>query len=383
MTSDFATRSRQFHDALYEALSGPDTVVTDTGALDRLSQLVVRCRAVAGEHEHVGEALDALDAITRREDVDAGLSEAAALFASPQRFREALYFARCLDHDPTAALELMGAQGYVAAATVPVAAYAGLAAEQAALLDTATFATLWREPGRLRWMIDMADAWRRDYVPAYQLAHAAYNKAVADIAGSADALQNQVEALEKLNRLRKLGAPVAEVALLRFHELEQLYACAANDAHLGDALQVSPTCDQCGFRIGDEAPAAEAEQVSSAIDAALAMQMARLQQRVVGRLRAQPVGRNGGNVDRFVEAVQTSDVAGLAQVLDEGLVGFIEDVLDTPEPRVNLIDRLAREHPEVTTDNLAAVVESFRRIAAEELAQNGGRLRIGVEEEPA
>ena len=69
-------------------------------------------------------------------------------------------------------------------------------------------------------------------------------------------------------------------------------------------------------------------------------------------------------------------------MLDEGFLGFIDDLLDTPEPRVNLIERLSREHPEITPENLDAAVESFRRIAADEVARGGGRVRIGVEEEP-
>jgi hypothetical protein len=277
----------------------------------------------------------------------------------------------------------MHARGYVAAATVPVAAYADLATRQAALLDATTFATLWREPGRLHSMIEQADSWRRDYIPAYQRAHATYNDAITTIAQTADALQLQVEALEKLNRLRNLGAALAEPDILHFHEFAQLYACPANTAHLDDTLQAAPICDQCGFRLGDEAPTAESERVTGAIGTALSTQIARLDERVATRLRAGPAIRNGDNVARFVQAIEARDSAALAQVLDEGLLGFIEDLLDTPEPRVNLIARLAHEHPEVTPDNLDAVVESFRRIAAEEVARNGGRVRIGADEEPA
>src|SRR5687768_3251998 len=112
MTADFAARSRQFQVALFEALA--DGNETDNGAalLDTLSRLVERCRAGAGGHEHVVEALDALDSIAGSPDEESAVSEAAALFASPPLFRDALFFARCLDRDAASALELMNARGY-------------------------------------------------------------------------------------------------------------------------------------------------------------------------------------------------------------------------------------------------------------------------------
>jgi hypothetical protein len=193
----------------------------------------------------------------------------------------------------------------------------------------------------------------------------------------------QVEAIEKLNRLRKLGPPLAEDVLLQFQDLESLYACAAGAEQLTDTLQTTPVCEYCGFRLGDEAPTDTAAHVTYAIERALATHQTRLAQRVVARLVALPGRRTEDHLDRFIQVVQAGDLAGLAQVLDEGLLAFIDDLLETPEPRTNLIERLAREHPEVTSENLDVVVESFRRMAAEELARNSGRFRVGTEEEPA
>ena len=410
MTSDFAARSRQFKDALDEAFAGSDEAFADSdgafagsdeafadsdgafadsdgadaeaGALDTLAGVVERSRTVAGDYAHVVEALDVLDAIAGSLDVEAALSEAAALFESPQRFREALFFARCLDRDAASTLELMHARGYVAGAVVPVATYPDLAGDQAAVLDATTFAHLWRGPSDLASMLETADRWRREYLPAYQTAHAAFNEAVAAIAQDVDARQTEVELLENLNRLRKLGAPLMEIELTKFHELEQAFACPANAEHLAEALHSDPICAECGFRLGDVPPIGDAQRVGHAIERGLGMQQLRLAQRVVPRLAANPSRRAGDNLDRFIEAVQGGDFTALARVLDEGFLGFIDDLLDAPEPRINLIERLSREHPEITPENLDAAVESFRRIAADEVARNGGRVRIGVEEEP-
>ncbi len=383
MTADFAARSRLFQVALFEALA--DGNETDNGAalLDTLSRLVERCRAGAGGHEHVVEALVALGSIAKSEDVEAALSEAAALFESPQRFREAIYFARCLDRDAASALELMHARGYVAGAVVPAATHPDLASDQAALLDATTFAQLWQEPSSFTAMLDTADRWRSEYLPAYQTAHAAYNEAIVAITQDIDARQAQVEVLENLNRLAKLGAPLMEIELTKFHEIEQTFACPANAEHLSEALQADPLCAECGVRVGEVPPTGDAQRVIHAIERGLGMQRLRLAQRVIPRLVASPGRRAGDHVDRFIEAVQADDPAVLARVLDEGFLGFIDDLLDTPEPRVNLIERLSREHPEITPENLDAAVESFRRIAADEVSRGGGRVRIGVEEEPA
>ena len=383
MTSDFAARKQQFHTALHEALSGKSPTVPDAGVLDELAQLVARSRTVAGNHEHVVEALDALGSIAGSPDVEAALSEAAALFESPQRFREGIYFARCLNRDAAGALELINARGYVAGAVVPVASLPDLASKQAALLDTTTFAQLWQQPSSLGSMLETADLWRREYVPAYQSAHASYNDAVAAITRDVDARQTQVELLENLNRLRNLGEPLMEIELMKFHELEQAFACPANTEHLSGALQSDPICAECSFRLGDIPPAGDAQRVAHAIERGLGMQQLRLAQRVVPRLAANPARRSGDHLDRFVQAVQADDTAELARVLDEGMLGFLDDLLDAPEPRINLIERLSREHPEITPENLDAAVESFRRIAVDEVARNGGRVRIGPEEEPA
>ena len=91
-------------------------------------------------------------------------------------------------------------------------------------------------------MLETADQWRREYVPAYQSAHAAYSEALATITQDVDARQPQVELLENLNRLRRLGTPLMESELLKFHELEQAFACPANTEHLAEALQSDPIC---------------------------------------------------------------------------------------------------------------------------------------------
>jgi hypothetical protein len=59
---------------------------------------------------------------------------------------------------------------------------------------------------------------------------------------------------------------------------------------------------------------------------------------------------------------------------------FLRDLLETPEPRVNLIDQLAREFPEVTSGNLNELVDGFRRLVEAELSRGGGRIQLSRED---
>jgi len=376
MTADFSARSRQYQDALYEALAGGQTAVGDADPLQLLGSLVDRCRPLTIEAETASQALDALATVARQSSLEAALSDAAIRFESPQRFREALYFARCLERDPGAALAQLAARTYLESAVAPAARYPDLATDQAALLDATTFGALWREPSRRQWFLDTIDIWRQAYTPVYLERHAAFNADLAEIALQMDALQPQAAAVERLNSLQRLGAPQAQAALAQFHELERLFACPADAESLAHVLTSDAICPYCAFRLGEDAPSADARRVHQAIERGLAGQQARLAQRVVTRLLARPDRAGSDRLDRFIEVVQASDLTGLAAILDDGLTAFLRELLDSPEPATTLIDQLALTYPEITAANLDDALAELRILIQEELRNNHGRLRI-------
>jgi hypothetical protein len=376
VASDFSARSRLYQDALFEALTGDATAVADAEPLHLLATLIERCRPLVIEAEHAAGALDALALVASREGLEAGLSDAAIRFESPQRFREALFFARCLERDATAALALLEARTYLEGATVPASQFADLSMDQAALLDATTFDALWREADRRQWFLDTIEIWQREYVPAYTEKHDAFNAALTEIATQMDALQPQATALERLNSLSRLGAAQAAAALDQFHELERLFGCPTDAEGLGHLLAVEPTCPYCSYRLGEEPPGADARRVQQAIERGLAHQQSRLAQRVVSRLLARPNRAGSDRLDRFIEVVQASDLTGLASVLDDGLVAFLRDLLETPEPATTILDQLAASHPEITAENLDNALAELRRLFEEELRRNNGRLPL-------
>lgn len=383
MSSDFTARSRQYQDALYEALAGAESGISDAEPLNQLADLVQRCRFLTAEHTIANQALEALAAVARRPNVEAAMSDVATRFESPQRFRESLYFVRCMERDAEAALALLDARNYVETAIAPVSVDADLATDQAALLDGNTFARLWQEPQRRDWLLDTVDIWKRRYFPVYLEHHTAYNSELAEVARQIDALQTQATAVERLNGLPRLGAPQAQAALDQFHELERLFPCPAGSESLSAILQDQPICPYCGYSLGQEAPSADARRVQHAIERGLASQQARLAQRVVSRLLARPERAGNDRLDKFIEVVQAADLTGLAAVLDDGLIAFLQDLLDSPTPSTILLDQLALTFPEIRGDNVESAVGEFRRLLHEELERNGGRLRLRYQEPDA
>jgi hypothetical protein len=381
--SGHSARARQYQDALYEALAGAEPAVSDAEPMTVLSGLIGRCRPLAIEDSIAMQALDALSSFVERPSLEAALSDVAIRFESPQRFREALYFARCLERDADSALALLDARAYLETAVTPASASADLAVDQAALLDGNTFASLWREPERATWLVDTIDIWKRAYAPLYVEKHAAYNDAIATIAQQIDAAQTQAAAVERLNTLERLGAPQAQAALTQYHELETLFACPAARDDLPSILESDPVCPYCGFRLGEEPPAADATRVLQSMERGLQGQQARLAQRVVNRLLARPGRAGSDRLDRFIEVVQASDLTGLASVLDDGLIAFLQDLLDAPPPAATLLDALARTYPEITADNLEDAVVEFRLLLQEELQRNNGTLHLHTPDEGA
>jgi hypothetical protein len=374
--SEHSARSRQYQDALYEVLAGEATAASDADPMTTLSGLIERCRPLAFEDNIAMQALEALSSFAERPTLDAALSDVAIRFESPQRFREALYFARCLERDADSALALLDARAYLETAVTPSSVNADLAVDQAALLDGNTFATLWSEPERAQWLVDTIDIWKRAYAPLYVEQHSAYNDAIADVAQQIDAAEAQAAAVERLNTLERLGAAQAQTALTQYHEMETLFACPARSDDLTARLQSDPLCPYCSFRLGEQPPTADTTRVLQAIERGLQGQQARLAQRVVSRLLARPGRAGSDRLDRFIEVVQASDLTGLAAVLDEGLIAFLQDLLDAPPPSATLLDTLARTYPEITAENLEDAVVEFRLLLQEELQRNNGRLQL-------
>jgi hypothetical protein len=374
---DAADRTRQYRDALYESLAGAEPAASDASPLILLGRLAERGRPLASEAP-AASLIATLGEVAGASDIDAAVALAETRFESPAAFREAISFGRCLARDAGQTLRLSRERTYLEGGFVP-ALLPDLLTDREAVLDAATFTALWREPARLEWMLNVIAIWRREYAAAYAAQHGRHQAAIAALAEGMDALLPRVAAVERLNGLDRLGAPLAVAALAHFHELERLFPCSLDARELAEALADSPLCPLCSFRLGDRAPTAEARRVAAAIERALAGQQGRLARRVVSRLLDRPAASTEERLRRFIEVVQASDLAGLALILDDSLVEFLRSLLEAPAAGAGVVDRLARAYPDVTEANLDAVIAEFRRLLEAELQRAAGPVHLASE----
>ena len=226
-------------------------------------------------------------------------------------------------------------------------------------------------------MLNTIEIWKREYKRAYLSQHEPYREATASIAERVDQESTKAAALERLNGLGRLGPPLAVAELSQFRELERLFPCVIDASELAEALAASPRCTACGYDLGQAAPTAEARRVIQAVERGLTSQQSRLVRRLVSRIIDRPGLDGDERLDRFVKAVQASDLTSLALVLDDALVDFIRDLLEAPTAE-GVLAQLSRSYPEVTAANLDAPVAEFRRLLEGELMLDRAiRLREG------
>ena len=71
-------------------------------------------------------------------------------------------------------------------------------------------------------------------------------------------------------------------------------------------------------------PQEEVEAFLRALQGAMQGQLHRLSRRVIGRI----MGQKSTRLERFIQAVQVSDLSGLAELLDEEVLVFIRGLLE-------------------------------------------------------
>lgn len=375
MVSEQGSGRQAYRRALYEALAEGGPAVRDVSPLTVLAGLAERGSRPAAETPAATALVDALAEVAACRGLEEAIAAAEGRFATPDEFREAVYFARCLARTAPQALQLLRERQYVEEASVPPT-LAELATDREAALRHVTFAALWQAPERFAALTEVVAIWRRAYAAAYAAQHAAHRAAVSGVLAAVEAAQPQAQALERLNGLARLGPPLAVAALGRLRELQRLSACTATAEALNQALQHRPVCPSCGFRLGDAAPEAEARRVRLAIERGLAGQQARLSRRVVSRILGRPAVGEEARLQRFLEVVQASDLAGLAVVLDEALVAFLREFLEERMTSRDVLREVARAFPEVTRESLDKAVEEFRHLLETELRLHG-RVRLG------
>ena len=172
--------------------------------------------------------------------------------------------------------------------------------------------------------LDMLSAgFLSDYRAAYIRHHDSYNQVVASLVTDLRDIRMEAEALRRLNGIRELGDPVEEDAPDQWRQLsERLAACPVHSDQI--PLDSQPTCPTCGLVLGTVAPSQEVGDAIRTLRAALREQNSRISLRVISRILG---GARDERIDLFIKVVQSSDLSGLANVLDDQVERFLRELL--------------------------------------------------------
>ena len=302
--------------------------------------------------------------VVRLREIAAGARPDAV--SSPAELKEDVALIRCLTERPEEVAELAAMGAYLDAAR-PGAQMHELLVDQAVTRERISFAVLLAEPQEMASMRAIFELFQSDFAEAYTDHHRRHWRAYARLSAMLDEGALTAQALARLNTLAALGRPVGRAALGAYERMTGgRRACPAPE--LASALREQPACPDCGITMENGAPSEETGEVLRRLHTALARQQARL----AGEAVRQILARGGERIDQFLQIVQASDPAGLAQVLDDKLLAFLQELLSqpvspTPEA-LALFQELARTYPIVSEEQVEAVIGTLRQLLNEKLA---------------
>ena len=314
-----------------------------------LRALLARVRAEGQLTVAVSEAVGRLDPASL-------LPEAGKAPPHPAQIADDVYFLRAWLALPEEAAELLELRRYLELARVPPAA-ADLALDRTITREQLSFGTLLAEPRRIAAIRATFEYFRRRYRASYERHHRALRDTEARLAVGLTLAAERARALTLLNSIRGLGPPLGVTAL---RELERFAASSAPCTGPDELAENEPLCPLCRRSLADEAPTARAADISARISRALERQQRRLATRAVRRILDE---KGDDRIGRFLRVAQASDVAALAEIMDEELAAFLRDLLVDAPSQVELAPRLralARRFPRVGRDDIDTVTNALR-----------------------
>ena len=269
-----------------------------TGAIDRLSQL----SAAAG--------------------VESFLACARRLYPRVPAFLEDVYLLRALAERLSEALEMLSMRAFLVQAVVPPTD-PDLLLDRAVVLEQLQFASLIPEPQRLNTARAALDYFRSHYQRCYAAHHRSCWTETARLHARLLEAKDHAEALRRLNTLTELGPPVGEASLETYRELvEQTSGCSllgAEGEKVDEAL-----CPACRLRLDQQPPQEQVSEVLKRVERAIERQMARLSAVAVRQVLERSTNPH---VEQFLKVIQAAQIASLAEILDDELMGYLRRFL--------------------------------------------------------
>lgn len=332
--------STAYLDILSEYHDPEKAVAEDSARPDALIEFchaVQRSRGALGAQDFSAQAAEFAQAALRRlttlcASYDGPSFELAAAeaYAGPDAFRREAELALALDREPEGARAIVEMAAYVDQAEVPETKSRvplhELLIDRRLVAERLSAALAFKAPHQVEELAGNFAVFQRRFVDAYVAHHldlqAFANAARPELTKDANALS----ALERLNSLERLGAPLGTDLRARLDTIEkQLNPCPVDEEALRAHLVDAPQCASCGRTLKDGVAESELASVRADLRAALQQKQRSLAAAMAARAAAAP---DGTPFQRFLDAAQAADVGPLIDVMGESALWLIEGILD-------------------------------------------------------
>ena len=271
------------------------------------------------------ERLDLIAAVSEAENPGAFYSACAQAGATPSFVREARDTLPRLRALVRVVDEVVAARQYLEDISLG-GALPDLAADLASCLAQFDLGSLTGDTPQWPFLRAGVNQFRQRYATIYRDHHTRYHREVLDRRRELARVLPRLEALERLNTLDELGPPVAPDLPARFRRLSDgLQPCTVSADQLD--LANRPVCAICGLSLAQEPPGVQVREALEELEGALQEQNRRLSALAIRYVLQQP---DTALVDKFLKVVSASDLAALADVLDDTVMTFLRTFVRQP-----------------------------------------------------
>lgn len=294
--------------------------------------------------------------------------QSQALFATPDALRDTLRAHSRLRDLASQAAEINEMKRYLEATSLR-AEDRNLAADRDSLLAQLSLPSLEAQPGLWSGLQANFQQFKARYHNEYLKHHRDTNEALQELAQTLAAAPPQLRALALLNKVEELGEPRGEGLEAQHERLRRCVQPCPVSNYLEVNTDAAPVCARCERKLTNGAPVEEVQGFLRALEGALGDQRRRLASEAIRRVLARS---QESAVSRFVQVVQTANVAALVDVLDDKLVELIRELLAEDQVatvQCDLLRRFAQEYSTLEEADIPKAVARFSQLLHEYFAE--------------
>ncbi|MBN1874410.1 MAG: hypothetical protein JXA33_09275 [Anaerolineae bacterium] len=316
-------------------------------------------------------ALEKVKAVTQADTYLSLYERLSTHYTQPEAFKEDLEMFDRLAQLAQATAEIQKAKLYldqVEANALP----ADLAGDLLVLQGQLRLAALVAQPHVWPSLLAQFETFQRRYRDIYQMHHRDTHNALRKLHTKLSPVPRRLHALSLLNGVQDLGHPLGTDLEQRYQRLHpQLRPCAVTSVN-DVTVDVKPICAECGLRLSDHAPQDAVDALLRDLDAALSEQLRRLKTEAIRKVLAEQHAGAGEKarprIENLIQAIEISNLDGLVDVLDAGLVTFIAETLELQGVGTvpsGVLQRLADRYPILEEKDVQAFTADLRKLLDE------------------